>query len=120
MSRRSSAAAAKLDAAAPVFAALGDVTRARLVARLSAEGPLSISRLTKGTGVTRQAITKHLGALSEVGLVRDTKNGRERVFELEPKRLEKARQYLDQVSSDWDAVIGRLKEFVEKARDGET
>jgi DNA-binding transcriptional ArsR family regulator len=115
MSRRSSAAAvAKLEAAAPVFAALGDATRARLVARLSADGPLSISRLTEGTGVTRQAITKHLGALSEVGLVRDIKNGRERVFELEPKRLEKARQYLDRVSSDWDHAIGRLRELVEK------
>lgn len=115
MSRRSSGAAvAQLEAAAPVFAALGDATRARLVARLSADGPLSISRLTEGTGVTRQAITKHLGALSEVGLVRDIKNGRERVFELEPKRLEKARQYLDRVSADWEHAIGRLKEFVEK------
>jgi DNA-binding transcriptional ArsR family regulator len=118
MSRRSSAAAvAKLEAAAPVFAALGDATRARLVARLSADGPLSISRLTEGTGVTRQAITKHLGALSEAGLVRDIKNGRERVFELEPRRLEKARQDLDRVSADWEHAIGRLKEFVEKAQD---
>ena len=115
MSRRSSAAAvAKLEAAAPVFAALGDATRARLVARLSADGPLSISRLTEGTGVTRQAITKHLGALSEAGLVRDIKNGRERVFELEPRRLEKARQYLDRVSADWDDAIGRLRDLVEK------
>lgn len=112
MSRRSSAAL-KLADAAPVFAALGDATRVRLVARLSTDGPLSISRLTEGSGVTRQAITKHLAALSDAGLVHDIKQGRERVFELEPKRLEKARQYLDQVSADWDAAIGRLRAFVE-------
>ena len=112
MSRRSSAALRLADAA-PVFAALGDATRVKLVARLSTDGPLSISRLTEGSGVTRQAITKHLDALSDAGLVHDVRHGRERVFELEPRRLEKARRYLDQVSADWDAAIGRLRAFVE-------
>jgi DNA-binding transcriptional ArsR family regulator len=110
---RSSSAAARLTEAAPVFAALGDATRVRLVARLSVHGPLSISRLSEGTGVTRQAVTKHLHALGDAGLVRDTRLGRERIWELEPKRLDKARRSLDQISSDWDAAINRLKAFVE-------
>ena len=59
MSRTRSAAAAKLTDAAPVFAALGDPTRLGLVARLSADGPLSIAQLSEDAGVTRQAITKH-------------------------------------------------------------
>src|SRR5665213_2837177 len=46
--------------AAPVFAALGDPTRLGLVARLGAEGPLSIARLSDGATVTRQAVSKHL------------------------------------------------------------
>jgi DNA-binding transcriptional ArsR family regulator len=103
--------------AAPVFAALGDETRIRLVARLSAEGPLSISHLSEGASVTRQAITKHLRAMGDAGLVRDTRHGRERIWELEPKRLEKARRYLDQISTDWDSAINRLKAFVEAERD---
>ena len=107
----------KLTEAAPVFAALGDATRIRLVARLSAEGPLSISHLSEGAGVTRQAITKHLRAMGDAGLVRDTRHGRERIWELEPKRLEKARRYLDQISTDWDSAINRLKAFVEAERD---
>jgi DNA-binding transcriptional ArsR family regulator len=106
-------AALKLDDAAPVFAALGDRTRMGLVARLSADGPLSISRLSEGTGVTRQAITKHLRAMDKAGLVRASRHGREQIFELEPRRLEKARRYLDQVSADWDLAINRLRSFVE-------
>ena len=60
--------------AAPVFAALGDTTRLSLVRRLSTEGPLSITRLSEGSGMTRQAITRHLYALGKVGLVRDTRS----------------------------------------------
>ncbi len=119
MSRSRSSAAARLTDAAPVFAALGDATRVRLVARLSVDGPLSIARLSEGTGVTRQAVTKHLHALGNAGLVRDTRLGRERIWELEPKRLEKARRSLDQISADWDVAINRLKAFVEREAEGE-
>jgi DNA-binding transcriptional ArsR family regulator len=101
--------------AAPVFAALGDTTRLGLLGRLSADGPLSITRLSEGTGVTRQAITRHLHALGRVGLVRDARKGRERVFALDLKRLEKARKYLDHVAAQWEAAGARLKAFVEEA-----
>ena len=103
-----------LPEAAPVFAALGDATRLGLLRRLSADGPLSITRLSEGTGVTRQAITRHLDSLGRAGLVRDARQGRERVFALDPKRLEKARQYLDHVAAQWDAAAARLKAFVEE------
>lgn len=102
-------------AAAPVFAALGDPTRLGLLGRLSAEGPLSITRLSEGTGVTRQAITRHLDVLEQVGLVRDVKQGRERVFSLDQKRLEVARRYLDRVAAEWDHAAERLKAFVEES-----
>ena len=97
-----------------LFAALGDATRLSLLTRLSVDGPLSITRLSEGTGVTRQAITKHLNTLGNVGLVRHARRGRERVWELERKRLEKARAYLDQIAAQWDAAAARLKAFVEE------
>src|ERR1051325_5301893 len=112
----SRAAASKLSDAAPVFAALGDTLRLGLLGRLSADGPLSISRLSEGTGVTRQAVTHHLEALGRVGLVRDARRGRERVFSLDAKRLEIARQYLERVTAQWDAAAARLKAFVEDTR----
>ena len=96
----------------PVFAALADPTRLRLIGRLAADGPLSITRLTESEPVTRQAITRHLETLSDAGLVRDTRQGRERVFELDLKRLEKARQYLDVVSAQWDDAAARLEAFI--------
>lgn len=100
-------------AAASVFAALGDTTRLHLLQRLSAEGELSITRLSEGTGMSRQAITRHLQTLDRVGLVEDRREGRERVYSLDRKRLEVARRYLDEVSAQWDAAADRLKHFVE-------
>jgi DNA-binding transcriptional ArsR family regulator len=114
MSRSRGAAALKAAEAVPVFAALADATRLSLLGRLSVDGPLSITHLSEGTGVTRQAITRHLHALGRAGLVRDARQGRERVFALDLKRLEKARQYLDHVSASWDAAAARLKAFVEE------
>lgn len=113
MSRSRGAVAAKMTDAVPVFAALADATRLSLLRRLSVDGPLSITRLSEGTGVTRQAITKHLHALGRAGLVRHARHGRERMWELERKRLEKAQRYLDQIAAQWDAAAGRLKAFVE-------
>ena len=113
MSRSRGAAALKVTDAVPVFAALGDATRLALIGRLSVDGPLSITRLSEGTGVTRQAITRHLYALGDAGLVRNARRGRERVWELDLKRLEKARSYLDQIAAQWDEAADRLKAFVE-------
>jgi DNA-binding transcriptional ArsR family regulator len=111
---RSSATAVRFSEAAPVFAALGEATRLTLVAKLCTEGPLSITRLSEGTGVTRQAITKHLNTLADAGLVHSMRAGRERIWELETKRLEKARRCLDQISTQWDAALSRLQAFVEE------
>jgi len=113
MSRRGKLSAAALRDSAPVFAALGDETRLRLVARLSEHGPQSISRLTEGEQVTRQAITKHLRVLADAGIARDLRHGRESVWELERGRLDEARRCLDLVSREWDEALARLKAFVE-------
>jgi len=87
--------------------------RLRLVSRLC-DGPMSITRLTEGSKVTRQAITKHLRVMEDVGLVRNTWRGRESVWQLELQRLEDARRYLDLISKLWDDALGRLRAFVEQ------
>ena len=109
-----SAGAARLARAGPLFSALGDETRLAVVARLSAGGPQSTTRLTAGSTVTRQAVTKHLEVLAGAGLVRGVRRGRERIWELDPKRLDDARRWLDQVSRRWDEALDRLKSFVER------
>jgi DNA-binding transcriptional ArsR family regulator len=106
-------AAAHVRDAAPLFAALGDETRLRLIGRLSSGGPGSIAHLSAKAKVSRQAITKHLEVLSEVGLVRSSRQGRERIWELQPQRLADAHAYLEQISKLWDDALERLRQFVE-------
>ncbi len=109
---KSPSAMAKSSAA--IFAALGDETRLRIVLRLSDGGPMSIARLTAGSQITRQAITKHLRVMEEAGLVHSQRHGRESVWQLEQRRLRDARHYLRLISKQWDDALGRLRNFVEK------
>jgi DNA-binding transcriptional ArsR family regulator len=111
---RRSAARRSVEASAPLFAALGDETRLRLVSRLCEGGPLSVARLTEGSAVTRQAITKHLHVLEGVGLVKGVREGRESLWELSRNRLDEARRSLDLISAQWDDALGRLKSLVER------
>jgi DNA-binding transcriptional ArsR family regulator len=99
---------------APIFAALGDETRLSLVARLCKDSPQSISRLTQGSRLTRQAITKHLRVLEGVGLVGSVRSGRESLYEFKQKPLDGLKTYLDNVSRQWDEALGRLKALVER------
>ncbi|MGA2429681.1 MAG: metalloregulator ArsR/SmtB family transcription factor [Candidatus Acidiferrum sp.] len=115
MSRKShSRVTATQEAHAPVFAALGDKTRLSLLAKLCSGQPRSISQLTHGSRLTRQAITKHLRVLESAGIVRSIRAGRESRFEFDPEPLEEMKRYLELVSEQWDQALSRLKSFVER------
>ena len=101
-------------ARALIFAALGDGTRLLLVRKLSGGQPRSISQLTKGSKLTRQAITKHLRVLEGAGIVHGVKRGRESLFELDPEPIEEIKEYLELLSEQWDQALARLKAFVEE------
>ena len=98
---------------ATIFAALGDETRLLLVSRLCDGRAMSIARLTSGTDITRQAVTKHLRVLQDAGLVCSRRRGRESVWRLEQRRLADARHYLEIISKQWDDALGRLRKLVE-------
>ncbi len=99
---------------ATVFSALGDETRLRIVTRLCNLGPSSITVLTDGSGVSRQAVTKHLRVLESAGLVHTKRVGRESSWQLLPGGLKDARTSLDRISAQWDDALDRLKAFVEE------
>lgn len=99
---------------AAVFAALGDPTRLALVDKLSAGIPLSIARLTDGSDLTRQAVTKHLRVLETSGVVGKRQQGRESLYQLQPAAIQDMRAYLDGISRQWDDALARLKAFVEE------
>jgi DNA-binding transcriptional ArsR family regulator len=86
------------------------------MSRLCDHGPLSIAALTTGFSITRQAITKHLRVMEHAGLVRSAQRGRESVWQVERTRLGDARRYLQQISTQWDETLDRLKRHVERWR----
>jgi DNA-binding transcriptional ArsR family regulator len=98
---------------AELFATLGDGTRLALVERLACGEPRSIAELTAGSKLTRQAITKHLRVLERAGMVRCERAGRESRYAFDPRPVEEMRGYLEMVSVEWDAALGRLRDFVE-------
>jgi len=105
--------AARAHDPAPIFAALGDRTRLSLLMTLSDGRTRSITMLSADTRLTRQAVTKHLRVLEQVGLVESVRRGRESRFACRPEPLDAARGYLDRVAAQWDDALGRLKAFVE-------
>ncbi|HEV2387816.1 MAG TPA: metalloregulator ArsR/SmtB family transcription factor [Candidatus Acidoferrales bacterium] len=106
--------AVELQAQTPVFAALADKTRLSLIAKLCRGRPHSISQLTKGSQLTRQAITKHLRVLESAGIVHGVRAGRENLFAFDPEPMEGIKAYLELVSEQWDQTLARLKAFVER------
>ena len=97
-----------------LFAALGDRTRLALVWRLATEGALSVTALTEGTRISRQAVTKHLDVLARAGLVQSERQGRERLWALAPGQIAEARRALEQISRQWDQALDRLRKLVER------
>jgi DNA-binding transcriptional ArsR family regulator len=99
--------------AAAVFAALGDGTRLRLIGRLAAGEAISITALSSGTEMTRQAVTKHLHVLAGAGLLRSRRHGRAQLWQLHPGGLSEARRYLDAIGRQWETKLGRLNAKLE-------
>jgi DNA-binding transcriptional ArsR family regulator len=99
---------------ASIFAALGDETRLAVVQRLCARGPSSLSTLSEGANVSRQAVTKHLHVLASAGLVCRKRRDGATIWELTGRGLDDARRALDAISRDWDAALSRLRDLVEQ------
>ena len=82
--------------------------------RLCETGPQSVTKLTERAGMTRQAVTKHLEVLERAGIVRGRKRGREKIWEVEARRIEETRGYLAEISRQWDEALWRLKLAIEE------
>jgi DNA-binding transcriptional ArsR family regulator len=100
-----------------VFAALADPTRRRLVDQLAAEGPLTATQLAQHYPVSRQAVVKHLGALSAAGLLHSHREGREVRYDLVPGPLQGATAWMSEVGFRWDQRLDALEQQLR--RDGD-
>lgn len=109
---------ATLKKSAQIFSALGDETRLRLVKNLIDGEEKTVSQLSKKTEMTRQGITKHLRVLENVGLVKNSRVGRESFFKLEIAPLENVKETLNLFETQWEQTLNRFKHFVEKKNKG--
>lgn len=102
-------------AAALLFAALGDPTRLALLERLSHNGPASISELAgRFRGMSRQGVTKHLQVLSDAGVIRGNREGRERVWAVDSARLAEGRRHLEIIARGWDDALARFQKHLDE------
>lgn len=97
-----------------VFEAVADPTRRGLLERLREAGPLSLTELSVGLPITRQAVTKHLDALRRAGLVHVERRGRERMHELDPAPLRDVVDFLAPYAAAWDERLARLATHLEE------
>jgi DNA-binding transcriptional ArsR family regulator len=104
-------AAARADA---VFAALADPTRRGLIETLSRRGRETVSGLAAGLPISRQAVTKHLAALSAAELVSSERVGRTTVYELQPEPLADAAGWIEMVGAEWDQRLAALRDSFAK------
>lgn len=92
------------------FEALGDPTRRRIFERL-AEGPRSVGALAADLPVSRPAVSQHLRALKDAGLVTDQADGTKRIYRIDPQGLGVLRGWLDRF---WVDQLDAFKAEVEK------
>lgn len=98
----------------PIFAALGDATRAGILRRLAREGRLSLTQLARGAPITRQAVTRHVAVLEAAGLIAARRQGRELHLTMTPAPLAGAADWLNEVNAAWDGALDRLARQLEE------
>ena len=96
-----------------VLAVLGDPTRFEVLNRLASGGPASASSLAHELPVSRQAISKHLAALEEVGLLERERSGREVRYVFQPDALDGVAVWITRMGSTWDERLARLKDTLD-------
>ncbi len=91
-----------------VFDALADANRRYVLEALAERDTATATELAAELPVTRQAVSKHLAALNEAGLVESRREGRETRYELTPGPLGVAMDWMASVGADWDARLAAL------------
>lgn len=95
------------DPAGLVFGALADPMRRRLLSQIAA-GPATATELASGLPISRQAVTKHLGSLSDAGLLERERSGRDVRYRVTPAPLSNAVSWMAEVGGQWDERLARL------------
>ena len=101
-----------------VFFALADPNRRFLLETLAARGEATATELAAELPVTRQAVSKHLAALGDAGLVRSARSGRETRHRLTPEPLGEAVSWIERVGGAWDTRLAALARHLSGGAEG--
>jgi DNA-binding transcriptional ArsR family regulator len=96
-----------------VFNAVADPTRRAILDRLR-HGSAPVTELASGFHISRPAISKHLKVLRSARLVRERKEGRQRIYQLEPDRLEQVAKWVEEYRTFWHQNLTSLKRHLEQ------
>jgi DNA-binding transcriptional ArsR family regulator len=96
------------------FKALADPTRRAIFERLSRDGEQTVHALTAPSGVSQPAVSKHLGALKDAGLVRDRRQGRETYYRAEPKGLAPLANWMSYYTVFWRDRFECLEDLLKR------
>jgi DNA-binding transcriptional ArsR family regulator len=105
-----------MDALDPVFKALADPTRRRVLERLGRK-PASVSELAEPFDMALPSFVQHLRVLEEAGLVASRKNGRVRTYRMVPRRLRRAETWLEKQRSLWERRLDQLDDYLRDTRE---
>ena len=90
----------------------------RVILDLLREGELPVSDLVDALGLSQPAVSKHLGVLRKVGLVSVSKQGQQRLYQLEADRLKAVHDWAKKFEKHWTHQLDRIKQRAERlARD---
>jgi len=106
------------DPADAVFRALSDPTRRRVLERLS-RSPASVKELAEPFNMALPSFVQHLSVLEACRLVRSTKTGRVRTYQLVPQRLKLAEDWLSGQRDLWERRLNQLDEYLLKLKENE-
>jgi DNA-binding transcriptional ArsR family regulator len=98
-----------------LWSAIADPSRRRVLDLLVRGGEASASSLADHVPFSRQAVSKHLVVLEEVGLVSRRKQGREVLYRVERARLDQATRAMAELASRWDRRLDAIKTLAEAA-----
>ncbi|MEP7289520.1 MAG: metalloregulator ArsR/SmtB family transcription factor [Chloroflexota bacterium] len=98
---------------APIFAALADPMRRKLLINLAENSPKTVTQLASEYPITRQGILKHLQILRDAGLVAVHQQGRDKRYTFTPEPLSGLELWIKELNTKWDERLLRLKTFIE-------
>ena len=99
---------------ADVFNAIAEPRRRQIVDLLARRGALAVGTIVVALRLPQPAISKHLGVLRKVGLVSVTKQGRERLYNLEARKLKPVHDWVKTFEQLWSHQLDRIKERAER------